>query len=305
MHMGVNSIDAKLPGQRGVVLILVLWMLVLLTVIAGALTATQKTEVALTLNQIDQIKGRALAEAGINYGVSRLLSTDPNLYWKPDGQLHQWAFQGSKIAISISDERGRVDLNNAGRELLGGLFEAVGVIEQEKDAMIGAILDWRDTDNNHQLNGAEDPDYRAAGIEYGAKDARFSSVDELRLVLGMTPELYRKLEPALTVHSGMRTADAGLATPLVRSALGLDNVALDDPAEGRGGDTFTTDPAAVAAVPGQRRGSAYRLHAVVSMEQNGQYSSEAIIELDRTHRNGYKVLAWRLNRRVSPEITEQ
>lgn len=301
MREGVNSLDAKPPGQRGVVLILVLWMLVLLTVIAGALTATQKTEVALTLNQIDQIKGRALAEAGINYGVSRLLSTDRNLYWKPDGLRHPWAFQGSKITITISDERGRIDLNNAGSELLGGLFDVVGVIEQEKDAMIGAILDWRDADDNHQLNGAEDPDYQAAGIEYGAKDAGFSSVSELRLVLGMTPDLYRKLEPALTVHSGMRTADASLASPLVRSALGLDNAASDNTDEMEDDDTFATDSDTSTE---QRRGSVYRFHAEVSMEQNGLYSSEALVELDQAHRNGYKVLAWRLNRQVSPEITE-
>jgi general secretion pathway protein K len=46
--------------------------------------------------------------------------------------------------------------------------------------LVDAILDWRDEDDLHLVNGAEDPDYKAAGLPYGAKDGPFDSLEELQ-----------------------------------------------------------------------------------------------------------------------------
>ena len=68
------------------------------------------------------------------------------------------------------------------------------------DYVLNAILDWRDPDSLRRNPGAEDVDYAHAG--YGAKDAPFNSVEELRLVAGMTNGLFASIYPALTIHSG-------------------------------------------------------------------------------------------------------
>ena len=62
--------------QRGVVLILVLWVVVLLSVIAGAVTVTQTAGVSMVSNMKNHREGRALVDAGIrfmmlNIGVSK------------------------------------------------------------------------------------------------------------------------------------------------------------------------------------------------------------------------------------------
>ena len=61
--------------QTGIALVLVLWIISLLTVMALGLTTTQRTESALTQNQLDGARFRAMAEAAINLTVLNLLST--------------------------------------------------------------------------------------------------------------------------------------------------------------------------------------------------------------------------------------
>ena len=63
--------------QKGIALMLVLWVVALLTIIAVGLTASQRTESTLAANQVATVRFRALAEAGINYTVLNLLAQPP------------------------------------------------------------------------------------------------------------------------------------------------------------------------------------------------------------------------------------
>ena len=67
--------------------------------------------------------------------------------------------------------------------------------------MLAAILDWRDADDLKRPNGAEEPDYRAAGKTYKPANAPFDSVGELQRVLGVTPALVARIADSLTVYS--------------------------------------------------------------------------------------------------------
>ena len=63
---------------------------------------------------------------------------------------------------------------------------------RRRSASLDAILDWRDADDLQRPNGAEAPDYRAAGLEVRARPTRRSRrVGELQRVLGVTPALDR------------------------------------------------------------------------------------------------------------------
>ena len=89
--------------------------------------------------------------------------------------------------------------------------------------LAAAILDWRDPDSLTQAEGgAEDGDYSSAGLPYGAKDAPFETVAEVQLVLGMTPELFEKLAPHLTVYSGQGRPNEQYADAKVLQAMGVD-----------------------------------------------------------------------------------
>lgn len=207
---------------RGAALVLVLWLTMLLAtlIVAFALTAGVESLQGKVLS-----KGAAaqeVARAGVEYALVRVAEQNPAMQWLPDGRPYLWNYAGNQLEISIVDETGKVDLNQADAQFLGSLIRAVGGERETSDRIAAAIIDWRDTDPMTQPNGgAEDPDYAAAGRPYGAKDAPFESVAEVEQVLGMTPELYARLEPSLTLYSGRPQPDPNYAQGPVLVALGL------------------------------------------------------------------------------------
>ena len=211
------------PRAQGAALVLVLWLTMLLATLIVAFTLSAGVE---SMQGKVLSKGAAaqeIARAGVEYALVRVGQTDPAVQWLPDGRLYLWDYAGSMVAIRIVDETGKVDLNQAEAPLLSALVRAVGGDPAKADQLAAAILDWRDSDPLTQpAGGAEDPDYAAAGLPYGAKDAPFESVAEVEQVLGMTPELYARLEPSLTLFSGRPQPDPGYAQAQVLIALGLD-----------------------------------------------------------------------------------
>jgi len=67
--------------------------------------------------------------------------------------------------------------------------------------MLDVIADWRDADDLRRPNGAEEPEYRAAGLKYRPSNAPFDTIGELQRVLGMTPALFARIADTLTVYS--------------------------------------------------------------------------------------------------------
>lgn len=229
----------QIRGCRGIALVLVLWVITLLTVMALGLTAAQRTETALTLNALDGARFRAAAEAGVSYAVLNLLASrnlDPDVLqadpqgpssaWLPDGSAHRWTFSEVPLAISVQNEASRINLNLADANLLTALFMVLNVPEADALALADRILDWRDPDDLNGLNGAEDPDYAAAGLPYGAKDGPFDSVEELRQVLGVTQDLYALLAPEVTVDTGESRPAEQFASAVVLAA--LNGLTLED-----------------------------------------------------------------------------
>lgn len=209
--------------NAGAALLLVLWLIALLTALIGAFALIAK---------IEGLQGRVLhrgviaeqaARAGMEYAITRAGESDPRRQWLPDGRPYAWQFGDVAVEVKLIDENGKVDLNQGDMTLLTGLIEAVGSERREAEQIAAAILDWRDPDSLTQpVGGAEDPDYASAERAYGAKDMAFESVAELEQVLGMTPELYAKLEPHLTVFSGRTQPDPAFASAEVLRAIGLD-----------------------------------------------------------------------------------
>ncbi|WP_140719823.1 general secretion pathway protein GspK [Pseudomonas sp. Hp2] len=212
---------------RGAALVLVLWLIVLLSAMVGAFALTARVEAM----QAGVLRGsgqaREIARAGLEYGLSRVQSGDPATRWQADGRRYRWSWDGAQVDIRIVDEAGKVDLNVADPALLAGLLRALGAEPGQDQRLAGAIADWRDVDDLSQPGGgAEDGDYAAAGLPYGAKDAPFESLGELRLILGMTPELYRRLLPNVTLFSARSQPDPRFAPAPVLTAMGLDAAAI-------------------------------------------------------------------------------
>ncbi len=208
-----------MKNQSGVALILVLWVTVLLTVIAASFALSARTEGVQARMVFDTTRARYLAEAGLHRAVYELRNPDVDTRWIADGRTYTMEFAQSEIEISIIDETGKIDLNLASDELLVGLFASLGMSDDDALMLTERVIDWRDNDDIKGFNGAEDDDYESEGYPYGAKDALFDTVPELQQVMGIDYEMYRLLEPAITVYSGSRNINIAYAPEQALMAL--------------------------------------------------------------------------------------
>jgi len=186
--------------QRGVALVIVLWVLVLLTIVVGIYAVLARTETLQARFLFDVTEARYAAEAGLHRAVFEMRNPDIETRWVADGRAYFVEFGDAVIEIRVRDESGKIDLNRAGPELLTDLFLSRGVDEMRAMELADIIEDWRDEDDLPRLYGAEIDDYLAAGYPYGPANQNFQSVDELQQVMGMTWELFQQLENLLTVH---------------------------------------------------------------------------------------------------------
>lgn len=272
--------------QRGIALISVLWAIVLLSALAASLLVASRTELRLGRNAAGQAQARALAEAGINRAILGLLERQPDWRWRGDGTLYQLSLPGGEVRIAIQDEAGRIDLNRAGIGLLRPLFRAAGLDEVDAEALADAILDWRDPDQLRRLHGAEDDDYRAAGYAYGAADRPFAAVEELQQVIGMSPALYHRIAPAVTVFSGQPNVDAAVAPRAVLAVLpNMTEAGIDAVMAARAGRA--------APAPFRPGGAVFTVYAEARGENGGLYLREAIVRITRDPARPYLIHGWK------------
>jgi general secretion pathway protein K len=208
--------------------VLVLWVISLLTIMAGSFALTMRRETTIVAASRDNAGAVAAAEAGIAYAEMMLLHPDQNKRWRADGNIYQVDFGGTKIRLKLIAEAGKIDLNKAILTTLQALMMHSPASEEQQAKVVGAIMDWRDADDLISLEGAEKKEYQDAGLKYQPRNKAFQSVEELQMVLGMDERLYNWLEPVVTVYSKQSQVNVKLASAKVLELLpGLDAGLID------------------------------------------------------------------------------
>jgi general secretion pathway protein K len=216
MMRAVRQQPSSPARVRGVAFVLVLWVIAMLAILLGSFSMVARTENLQSRHLFDTTQARYAAEAGLNLAVYELRKTDPAERWIGDGRPYTFGYGDAEIEVRITDDSGKIDLNSAASSsnptTLVNLFAARGVEHDRAIALAAAVIDWVDTDDQTQPNGAEIAEYKAAGLSYGPKNAPFDTVSELQQVLGMDYALYEKLEPSLTIYSGNASPSAAFAS---------------------------------------------------------------------------------------------
>jgi general secretion pathway protein K len=212
---------ASRDRQRGIALILVLWLTILLTVIGGSFAYGMRNEALAARNSLSLAQARALADGAIYRTVFELMRPRTLAdVWSADGTVHVWDENGSRVAVNALDESGKIDLNTAPDGLIKGLLQTAAEVDADTAArLIDVIEDWKDADDLRRPNGAEAPEYQAAGLSYKPANAPFEAVAELQRVLGMTPAIYGRIADSLTVHSRMAGINPAFASRTVLLAV--------------------------------------------------------------------------------------
>ncbi len=187
-------------SQRGVALLMVLWVLTILTVIVFSFSYMARTETEGALSFRYGIEKQFLAEAGIERGIMEIFYRQANKnqnilleedmdVWSVDGTPREIKMENGRAMVGITDESGKVDINRTPDVILRNLLGNLGVEIDEVDVIVDSMLDWRDPDDLVHLNGVESSYYMSLPNPYEAKNADFDTLEELLLVKGMTREI--------------------------------------------------------------------------------------------------------------------
>jgi general secretion pathway protein K len=210
--------DARLRRQRGFALLIVLWTLALLALLGTQLVASGRSDAQLARNLVDAANLEAATNGAVQQAIFGMLEPVPQR-WQTDGSLHVVRLGAAVVTLRLEADAGEVNPNIASADLLRSLLLQVGAPPATAASVAAAIVDWRSSTPQPSTLGAKAPQYAAAGRDYGPPGSPFRSVDELGLVLGMTPELLARLAPHLTVYSES-DPDASTSDPVVEAALG-------------------------------------------------------------------------------------
>ncbi len=210
MRIAANSANYGDPGRtgnRGVALIITLWVLVLLSVLALGFSSTVRRGSKSARNFAEDTRLHFIALSAYEEALLWLASDpDPHMdFIDEDGLFHtdqeREPISGlrsngiSAVEITVSDEEARLNLNILNQYTLRRLLEHASVPEEKIPELMDTFMDWRDSDDLHRLNGAEDEYYEPLG--YRTKNANFDSPMELLLVKGFREAgVVNSLEPS-------------------------------------------------------------------------------------------------------------
>jgi general secretion pathway protein K len=293
-------------GAAGFALIVVLWFLVLISAIAIYLMVGARSETAVARNVRAAASAEALAEAGIVEAIFNRSEPAVANRWPLDGTTHLLSLPEGRLTLRLSDEGQKINPNFSSDALLSGLFEAAGVNRGLAQRLGAAVADWVSPNPNPRPLGAKQEQYAAAGRSYGPPNAPFESLDELQLVLGMTPEIFARVRPYLTIYTNGSQPDPRTASPIVRRAIQLAgrNATALAPPESRddaGGDAANpdADPNAAASEGAADTDAqtpnevVMELDVLAEAKGGGVFVRHAVVRLDASKPKGYVVLDWR------------
>jgi len=180
---------------RGTVLIVTMWVLIVLAGTVLVLAQSVRIEGACSANHAAKQEAWAVENGAIQYVVAGLdglggeTPDEANMPCEaiPVGNGAFWIIcpsfdNGREQAYGLVDEASKVNVNTASEDMLLAL---PGMTPEAA----AAILDWRDSDSDLTLGGAESEYYLLLPDPYECKNSLLETVDELLLVKLMTSDL--------------------------------------------------------------------------------------------------------------------
>lgn len=201
-----------LRSRAGIALLLTLMTLVLVVALVFEIFRIGTRSAQSAAFSRDSIRAALLSEAGVQAAVIALREDGGDNDYDTLDEI--WSRQAPPIdlgpglvVVSIVDEERKLNLN----DLIGAngkaetkqfdVFRRLLEILSIDPTVADAVFDWLDSDESTRSGGAESGYYQSLKNPYKAKNDLFDTIDELRLVRGVTSDIYMKLEPFVTASA--------------------------------------------------------------------------------------------------------
>ncbi len=148
-------------------------------------------------------------------------------YAKPQNILAGETSAEEKI-YGLIDEGRKINPAFASPDILFRLIKKTTLLaDKEAKILADSIFDWIDTDNNALPNGAESYFYHDSNPAYDTRNKKPSTLEELRLVRGMTDEIFEQIKSFLTIY-GDGQVNLNTASKQVLYSLGFSDEVCDE-----------------------------------------------------------------------------
>jgi general secretion pathway protein K len=183
--------------ERGFALLIVLWSVVFLALLMAGILAAGRSAVDLAGNLRMAAQEDAAADGAINSAIFHVLAPTA---WPLDGAAHMVTIGGIAVSVRVTSEAGKINPNLASTALLTGLLRATGLAGAPATALAGAITAWRSPPASPGAADVAAAAYRAAGLPYAPPAHQFADLSELADVIGMTPAIFARISPFLSIY---------------------------------------------------------------------------------------------------------
>jgi general secretion pathway protein K len=198
----------------GFIVVAVLWILVGLAVLATVFSVFIANSAMSSRISVDQLQGETLVAAALELTVyQRSVNVTPTTRG-----AFKFSLGEADVTVDFVSEAARVDLNAAPRNLLAGLFSALGADPGSANQYADRIVGWRTPPGPYAEDGEESL-YKKARLSYSPRGGPFAHVNELWLLPGLPPSLVERSLPYVTIFSGRPDINVLDASPQVIAAL--------------------------------------------------------------------------------------
>jgi type II secretory pathway component PulK len=231
------------------VLILSLWTLAFLGALALAVSAYVSASIRTARAVKTATAGRYAARAGVESAVVAALAPTNAMgldadRWNNDPDRFSGAIdfgddqEGTFVVtytcasadgtvvtnVGVTCEEARINVSRLSDRSVRAMFEHLlqaqgGVDRLTAKQISAAVMDWCDEDDDESdtmlTGGSESEYYATLSPPYACHDGPMDSVHELRLVQGVTPDLFAAIEPYITVHGEGEKIHVNMAAPVV------------------------------------------------------------------------------------------
>jgi hypothetical protein len=129
--------------ERGIALISVLWVLLLLSGLAGAAAFVARTEAILTHRLGEFAQAESTIDAAVVNAIAMLSDEKASRHLRIDGRPRTWELQGIPVTVSITNEDGRIDVNTGADDLILAFLYSRGIPEGRAMAMLGDLREYQ------------------------------------------------------------------------------------------------------------------------------------------------------------------
>ena len=182
----LRPIVAARHNDKGVILIVSLWILAILSLFAIGLGHKLSLQIRLLHNRLDGIKAYYIAKAGVERAIAereKALLVNEVIYadsfsqaWLANTAVFKQSELGDGVftvenqdvpgAYGLSDEQAKININTASFDTLKALLKQVSLSDEAASGLTAGIIDWRN------------------------KNSRFDTIEEILSVKDMTPDIF-------------------------------------------------------------------------------------------------------------------